>query len=110
MAMQSEILRGAYLTTGEAAALFAIHPLTVHKWIRAGRLESILVDHRRWVPKRALYDYYAALLANPATRLATVKRLEAVAEHAGVELDLAALRVDATALMGEVGEREATRA
>ncbi|MBA2520231.1 MAG: helix-turn-helix domain-containing protein [Chloroflexia bacterium] len=72
------------MTTAEVAALAGVHLITARKWIAAGRLPSVFIENRRYVPKRAIVRHYILLLQNPATRAATIERLQAVAAEAGV--------------------------
>lgn len=34
-----------YLTTGEAASLLSVSPITIRRWVKSGRLEGHRVGH-----------------------------------------------------------------
>lgn len=34
-----------YLTTGEAASLLSVSPITIRRWVKSGRLEGRRVGH-----------------------------------------------------------------
>ena len=96
-------------TMDEAAVALGLHPVTVQRLIRQGKLNNVRVGRFVYVTTAGIVGYMIEALTNPSTRDYTLARLTALAAELGVPFDPEAVMADVANLAGSSSPVLATR-